>query len=448
MYNCGPTVYNDVHIGNLRAFVFADLLRRYLEYRGFEVRQVVNLTDVGHLLDDADEGEDKIEAKAREEKKDPWEIANFYARRFFEDIAKLNIRPATAYPRATEHIGDMIEMIEGLVKKGYAYVVNGSVYYDVRKFEPYGRLSGKVLADLKPGTRVEVHEEKRYPLDFCLWIKKGGHIMQWDSPWGRGYPGWHIECSAMAWKLLGETIDIHTGGEDNVFPHHESEIAQSEACHGRKFVRYWLHTKHLLVDGKKMSKSAGNFYTLRDLEKMGYAPYAVRYLLLSAHYRQPLNFTLGGLEAAATSVARLRELYRRLQEIDDERSYGEAQAVLEKGKQGFEEGLDDDLNASKALAALFTFVKEANRLIDQGRLGKEEAQSLSAALTSFDTVIGVGIDQREEGALSTEAEKLLAERADARKAKNYQLADEIRSRLRKIGIEVFDTPEGQRYRKL
>jgi len=447
MYNCGPTVYNDVHIGNLRAFVFADVLRRYLEYRGYQVRQVVNITDVGHLLEDSDEGEDKIEVRAREERKDPWEIADFYARRFFEDIAKLNIRRAAAYPRATEHISDMIEMIERLVAKGYAYVVNGSVYYDVRKFQPYGRLSGKVLSELKPGSRVEVHQEKHYPLDFCLWIRKGGHIMQWDSPWGRGYPGWHIECSAMAWKLLGETIDIHTGGEDNIFPHHESEIAQSEACHGKKFVRYWLHTKHLLVDGKKMSKSAGNFYTLRDLEALGYAPVAIRYLLLSAHYRQPLNFTLPGLEAAATSVGRLRELYRRLEEVEEPRSFGEAAAVLEAGRLGFEEGFDDDLNASRALAALFTFVKEANRLIDQRRIGRAEAEALCAALRSFDSVLGIEIAAQEELRLAPEAQALLREREEARSRKDYRRADEIRERLRQMGIEVTDTAQGQRYRK-
>jgi len=253
MYTCGPTVYDYVHIGNLRSFLVADLLRRFLEFKGYKVKQVMNITDVGHMTSDAESGEDKMEAAARREKKDPWQIAEFFTKAFFADAQKINLKKAWKYPRATDHVKEMIKIIEKLVKNGYAYEVNGSVYFDLSKFSDWGKLSGNKLEDLIAGARVEVISEKKNPYDFALWIKNPAHIMQWDSPWGKGYPGWHIECSAMAMKYLGEMIDIHTGGEDNKFPHHESEIAQSEGATGKQFVRYWLHVKHLMVDGEKMS---------------------------------------------------------------------------------------------------------------------------------------------------------------------------------------------------
>src|SRR3972149_2047156 len=266
MYNCGPTVYSHPHIGNFRSFIFADVLHRYLEYSGYKVTQVMNITDVGHLtLDDVEAGEDKLEAAAKREKKDPYQIAEFYMNEFFELAKLLNLLPAYKYPRATEHIKEQITLAEELIKKSYAYVVGGNVYFDVTKFAKYGKLSGNTLTQLKAGARIEVNTEKRNPMDFALWKNDPKHIMQWDSPWGKGFPGWHLECSAMSMEYLGETIDIHTGGEDNIFPHHESEIAQSESATGKQFVRYWLHCRHLLVDGKKMSKSEGNFYSVQDI---------------------------------------------------------------------------------------------------------------------------------------------------------------------------------------
>ena len=275
MYNCGPTVYDYAHIGNFRSYVFADLLRRYLEYRGLAVWQVMNITDVGHMVADAEEGEDKVEASAKEQKKTPWEIAQFYTEAFLEDAKRLGFKEPMKRPKATEHVAEMVGMVKTLLEKGYAYESSGSVYFDVRKFKRYGKLSGNTLRRLKAGARKEPAPGKRYPLDFALWIKKPGHLMQWDSPWGKGYPGWHIECSAMAMRYLGERIDIHTGGEDNIFPHHEAEIAQSEGATGRKFASYWLHVRHLLVNGEKMSKSLGNFFTLRDLLAKGHEPAAI-----------------------------------------------------------------------------------------------------------------------------------------------------------------------------
>ncbi|MEA3272830.1 MAG: cysteine--tRNA ligase, partial [Patescibacteria group bacterium] len=288
MYNCGPTVYDFAHIGNLRSFLFADLLRRYFEYSDYKVKQVMNITDVGHMLEDADEGLDKIEQAAKKAKKTPAQVADFYTKAFFDDVKKLNIKQAWKYPKATEHIKEMIKIIEKLIDKKYAYEVKGSIYFNVKKFKKYGKLSGNKLKDLMAGARVEKNPDKKNPYDFALWIYNPKHKMQWNSPWGKGYPGWHIECSAMAGKYLGETIDIHTGGEDNKFPHHEAEIAQSEGANGKKFARFWLHTRHLLVDGKKMSKSKKNFYTLEDLLKRGYSARAIRYLLLSSHYRDKL----------------------------------------------------------------------------------------------------------------------------------------------------------------
>src|ERR1041385_8225489 len=295
MYNCGPTVYSYAHIGNFATFLLADLLRRYLEYSGLEVLQVMSITDVGHLTDDAladGRGEDKLERKAREEKKDPWQIARFYEDAFQRDRRLLNILPAHHYPRATEHVPEMIEMIGDLLEKRLAYQAGGQVYFEISRFPQYGILSGNTPQELLAGARVEEDPEKRSPLDFCLWKKDSRHIMQWDSPWGRGFPGWRIECSAMSRKYLGPIFDVHTRSEENIFPHHECEIAQSSGGEGRIFSRYWLHRRHILVDGRKMSKWEGNFYTLSDLLEKGFRGSQVRYALMAGHYRATLNFTL------------------------------------------------------------------------------------------------------------------------------------------------------------
>lgn len=291
MYSCGPTVYDFVHLGNFRTFLMADFLRRAFEYSGYEVKHIKNITDVGHLTqDDIEAGEDKMIKAAKREKKTPYDIAKFYEEAFHKDEEKLNILPARKFPRATEYINQMIAMIEKLIANGYAYESNGSVFYDVEKFKDYGKLSGNTLENLKTGARLEAHPDKKNPCDFALWLKADPkYLMQWDSPWSRGYPGWHIECSAMSIANLGDTIDIHTGGEDNTFPHHEDEIAQSEGATGKKFVNYWIHGRHLLVDGEKMSKSKGNFYVLTNIEKRGFNPLSFRYLCLTAHFQSQLD---------------------------------------------------------------------------------------------------------------------------------------------------------------
>jgi len=441
MYNCGPTVYSFAHIGNFRAYVFADILRRYLEYRGMVVDQVMNITDVGHLTDDADEGEDKMVQAAGREGKDPWQIADFYSEAFFEDIDLLKIQRAKVYPRATDHVEHMIRMIEKLIEKGVAYASNNCVYYDISKFPQYGSLSGNSLEALQAGARIEVNPDKRNPLDFALWITDDSHLMKWDSPWGTGYPGWHIECSAMSMSHLDESIDIHTGGEDNIFPHHECEIAQSEGATGKQFVKYWMHTRHLLVDGKKMSKSMGNFYTLRDLMEKGYAAGAVRYSLLNTHYRQQLNFTLDGIEAGGKAVTRLRDFMRSLDDAAATEDNPNAPALTENMLTTFEAAMDDDLNISLAMAAIFDFVRDINRL----EISTGDASRIREVMKEVDHVLAVIVV--EEELLDEEIEKLLEERVQARKDKNFARSDEIRDYLKEQEIILEDTPQGTRWKR-
>ena len=443
MYNCGPTVYNYATIGNFRAYVFADVLRRALEYFGHEVTQVVNITDVGHMTSDADAGEDKMAKAAREQKKDPWQIAGFFMNAFFEDVQALNIHKAHHYPRATEHIAEMIAIVEKLIEKGHAYEVNGNVYYDVTTFPDYGRLSGNTLDQLNAGARIEVNPEKRNPQDFALWKQDPKHIMQWDSPWGRGFPGWHIECSAMSSKYLGDQFDIHTGGEDNIFPHHESEIAQSEGASGKKpWVKYWMHTRFLLVNGQKMSKSLGNFFTLRDLVEKGCDPMAVRYVLMSTHYRQPLNFTLESVEAAKEGIRRLRDFRTRLAEQNASAGNAALGAVLDEGKRRFDEALGDDLNTSAALAALFDMVREVNKL----ELSRADAQKALDLLARFDSVMGV-LGEAKAESIDAEVESLIQQRLDARTRRDFKAADAIRDQLKAKGIILEDGAGGTRWKR-
>lgn len=449
LYNCGLTVYDYAHIGNLRAFTFADILRRHLEYNGFKVRQVMNFTDVGHMFEDVDIGEDKMEAAAKKEKKDPWAIADFYIKVFLEDSKTMNFEEPTVRPKATDHIQEMIDLVQKLIRKGYAYVVNGSAYFDVAKFKDYGKLSGNTIEKLKLGAggRVEFNPDKKNQFDFALWINDPKHIMNWKSPWcEKGYPGWHIECSVMAIKYLGKTIDIHTGGVDNLFPHHENEIAQSEAATGKKFVNYWLHNEHLLVEGGRMSKSLGNFYTLRDLLAKGYDPKAVRYLLMSTHYRQQLNFTFEGLEAAKNALDRLVNFVRRLMDADGSGCGEKIGALTNDAQRRFEEAMDDDLNISVALAALFDFVREVNKLLDNNVLSKEEAEEVCELMMKIDRVLGVIGEIKRKENLPKEAEELIRKREEARKAKNWEAADKIREQLRSIGIIIEDTPQGVKWK--
>ena len=452
MYNCGPTVYMYAHIGNFRSFMLADLLRRYLEYRGFDVEQVMNITDVGHLTSDADEGEDKLEKAARTEEKDPWQIAEFYTKAFFEDSDVLNLKRAKVYPCATEHVADMIETVKTLIANGHAYEVNGCVYYDITSFPEYGKLSGNTLDKLEAGARLEVNPDKRHPHDFSLWVTDPSHLMKWESPWGVGYPGWHLECSTMSQKYLGETLDIHTGGEDNIFPHHECEIAQSEGSTGKPFVKYWLHARFLQVEGEKMSKSKGNFFTLRDLLEKGLDPTAIRYTLLSSHYRQPLNFTFDAVEASAGAIKRLKEFVTNMDAATGDqhsprlrRASGESPEVAtlcERVQADFEREMDDDLNIAQALAHLFEFVRAMNRL----DVSASDGARAAAVVRRFDTVLGVLPEVKDE-VLDAEVEALIAERQQARADKDFARADAIRDQLTARGIVLKDTPDGVRWER-
>jgi len=449
MYNCGLTVYDYATIGNLRAFTFADMLRRYLEYKGFKVKQVMNFTDVGHMFEDVDIGEDKMEAAMTREKKDPWSVAEFYIKAFLEDAKNMNFEEPMVRPRATDHIKEMIELVEKLIEKGYAYVVSGSVYFDVAKFKDYGKLSGNTVEKLKTGAggKVEYNPDKRNQFDFALWINDPRHIMNWKSPWcEKGYPGWHIECSAMSMKYLGETIDIHSGGVDNLFPHHENEIAQSEAATGKKFANFWLHNEHLLVEGQRMGKSLGNYYTLSDIMAKGYDTKALRYVLLATHYRQQLNFTFDGLEAAKNAIERLVNFVRRLMQADGKGCEEKIRQLMNRVQEDFEGAMDDDLNIGPALAALFDFVRDVNKLMDDNVLGRGEAEEVCKLMVKFDKVLGVIGEVKKEEVLSKEAEELIRKREEARKAKDWETADKVREQLKAMGIIIEDTPQGVQWR--
>ncbi|MBS7616807.1 cysteine--tRNA ligase [Candidatus Bathyarchaeota archaeon] len=440
IYTCGPTVYDFAHIGNFRTFVFQDLLRRWLEYCGFKVTQVMNITDV----------DDKTIIGARKRQISLKEYTDYYLKAFFEDIETLNLEKAEFYPRATEHIPEMVSLVKRLMEKGYAYRgEDGSIYYDISKFKNYGKLSKLKIEELKPGARVKVDEYgKEEARDFALWKawdKDDGEVF-WDTEIGKGRPGWHIECSTMAMKYLGETIDIHSGGVDLIFPHHENEIAQSEAATGKEFARYWLHSEHLLVEGKRMAKRYGNFYTLRDLTAKGYDPKAIRYLLLSTHYRQQLNFTFEGLEAAKNAVDRLKTFTRRLLETDGKGCGEEIRRLMTEVQRRFEEAMNDDLNISVALAALFDFVRDVNRLMDENRLSKQEAEMVYSLMMKFDKVLGVVGEFKTEEKLPTEAAELIRKREEARKAKDWVTADKIRAQLREMGVIIEDTPQGVKWR--
>ena len=439
MYTCGPTVYNYAHIGNFRAYMFEDQLRRYLKYKAYKVTQVMNLTDV----------DDKTIKGAQQQKTSLYDYTKKYKQAFFEDIKTLNIEKAEHYPAATEHIPEMIKMIETLMKKGYAYKgEDGSIYYSIKKFKDYGKLAHIKVDELKAGARVSQDEyEKETAADFALWKawdEKDGDVA-WESPFGKGRPGWHIECSAMSTKYLGETFDIHTGGTDNMFPHHENEIAQTEAATGKKFVRYWMHCEHLLVDSKKMSKSLGNFYTLRDLLQKGYKAKAIRYILLSTHYRQQLNFTFESLKAAEQSIQKIQDFVIKMDEADGKEDNKETDKTIIKATEGFEEAMDDDLNISKALGYIFEFMTEINKLAMEGKLSKKNATDAKEAIEAFDAVLG--IIETTKGTLDEDIQSLVDEREEARKKKEFKTADMIRDELKSKGIILEDTPKGIRWKR-
>jgi len=440
MYTCGPTVYDYAHIGNFRAFLFEDLLKRWLKYRGYKVTHVMNLTDV----------DDKTIKGSQTQHIPLKQYTEFYAKAFFEDAAILNIEPADYYPRATEHIQEMVSLIQTLLAKSYAYKgEDGSIYFAINKFPNYGKLSKIKTRDLKTGTRVKVDEyAKEEAQDFALWkayTPEDGEVF-WETPLGKGRPGWHVECSAMSMKYLGETFDIHCGGIDNMFPHHENEIAQSEAATGKQFVIYWLHNEHLQVEGQKMAKRFGNFYTLRDLLAKNCDPKVIRYLLLSTHYRQQFNFTFEGLEAAKGAIERLTNLMRRLKDSNGKGNGEKISQLIDKVQRCFGEAMDDDLNISVALASLFDFVRDVNNLLDNNELSKAEAEKVHALLTNFDNVLGV-VGNVEVETLPQEGALLIEKREQARKAKDWKTADEIRQQLKALGIVVEDTAQGVRWRR-
>ncbi len=439
IYSCGPTVYQYAHIGNLRTYVFMDILRRVLQYNGYELKHVMNITDVGHLVADADEGEDKMMKTARETQKSPWEIAAYYTGVFFNDIAELNIGKPEFTPRATEHIGEMLAFVEELVKKDYAYETSDGIYFDIMKFKDYGKLSGLDLEGQIAGARVDVNEEKRHPADFALWKKAPKeHIMQWPSPWGMGYPGWHIECSAMSRKYLGDVFDIHTGGVDHIPVHHENEIAQSEALLDEPAVHYWLHGEFLLVDNGKMSKSLGNTYTVADLKQKGFSPLAYRYMCLNANYRSKLNFTWDGLKAAQVSLDRLLEGVISHKNAKEEVKLDAG--VIAAFEKEFEDAINDDLNIPRALGVAW----------NAARYGTKSCE-LYKLLLNMDKVFGLDFDKAEEKPaadipeLDPEIEELVNQRQQARKDKNWKLADEIRGKLNDMGIQLEDTPQGVKW---
>jgi cysteinyl-tRNA synthetase len=436
IYSCGPTVYQAASIGNLRAYIFADALRRMLEYNGLKVKHVMNITDVGHLVSDEDEGEDKMLVGAQREKKTPWEIAAHYSDLFVQDIGRLNILRPTLLVKATLHISEMIAMVEELLERGYAYETSDGIYYDISKYPEYGLLSGIKLDEQRAGARVDVNLEKRHPADFALWKKAPPeHIMQWESPWGMGYPGWHIECSAMSRKYLGDLFDIHTGGVDHIPIHHENEIAQTAACTGQPGARYWMHNEFLLVDGGKMSKSLGNTYTITDLVERGFEPLAYRYFNLNAHYRRQLNFTWSALEAAQKG---LRGLRKQVQQSARQPQSERGRQRAAEYRQQFLAAINDDLNLPRAMALLWEAVHED--------LGSD----LFTLARDFDRVLALdlcsGPAETEERLmleqLPAAVQMLLQERQAARQRKDWGEADRIRDQLKELGYAVKDTPQG------
>ena len=428
IYSCGPTVYKDATIGNMRTNLLNDTLRRVLKYNGYELKHVMNITDVGHLVSDGDEGEDKMLKSAREEHKSPLEIAEHYTKLFFRDLERLNIETPEVVCKATDHIKEMLEMVQKIMKNGYAYETSTAIYFDVSKLDKYGILSGINLNDQKAGARVDIDPEKRNPYDFALWIKSPeNHLMKWDSPWGPSYPGWHIECSAMSTKYLGEEFDIHTGGIDLVPTHHENEIAQNKGACGKNPAHYWIHGEYLLINGGKMSKSLGNTYLIDDIIARGYSPLAYRLFNYSCHYRGKLNFTWEGIESANTSLIRLREGYQKHlngnSDISDE--------IIADMENRFHQAINDDMNMPLALSVVWEAVKYP-----------EKSPKIAQLLKKFDTVLGIKIDEVQETKIPQEILDLVEERKQARSDKNWSESDRLRDLIAEKGYIVKDTKDG------
>jgi cysteinyl-tRNA synthetase len=427
IYSCGPTVYWYQHIGNLRTYIFSDFLRRTLKYNNYQIKHVMNVTDVGHLVSDADTGEDKIEQAAKKEKKSAKEIVNYYLKVFRDDFKKLNIVEPDVWPKATENIKEQIDLIKKLEKKGFVYKTSDGIYFDTSKFKNYGKLSKRNIKGLKAGKRVGVGEKKNNT-DFALWKfseKSSIRQQEWKSPWGLGWPGWHLECSAMSMKYLGESFDIHTGGADHVQIHHTNEIAQSEAVTGKKFVKYWMHAAWLLFKGEKVSKSKGGLYTISDLEKKGFDPLSFRYLCLTTHYRKPLEFSIKKLEFAKKSYSRLRNI---ISEIQDS-------GINKKYLKEFEEAINNDLDMPRALQILWKLVRDKKA---KGKMG---------AIKKMDDVLGLDLSKKYKIKIPEKITKLIKDRENARKQKNWKKADEIRRNINKLGYIIEDTERGTSVKK-
>ena len=444
MYCCGPTVYNFIHVGNARPIIIFDVLRRYLEYRGYHVTFAQNFTDV----------DDKIIRRANEEGISSQEVAEKYIKEYFQDAHALGVHDATIHPKATENMDAIIDMVKTLVDKGYAYESNGDVYYRTKKFGHYGCLSHQPLEDLEAGARIDVNEQKEDPMDFALWKAAKPGEPYWESPWGKGRPGWHIECSAMSNRYLGKTLDIHCGGQDLQFPHHENEIAQSEAANGCKFVNYWMHNGFLNIDNKKMSKSEGNFFTVRDAAAVyGYEP--IRFFMLSAQYRSPLNYSKESLEQAQAALQRLHTADENLDFLAKNGAEGEMTeaekeftATFEEYRKHFDEAMDDDLNTADAVGVLFELVRAINTAVE-GTPTKALAEECRKMLHEFTDVLGLLYEKKEEDAgLEQKVEEMIAARAQAKKEKNWAEADRIRDALKDMGVEIMDTPQGVKWKKL
>lgn len=436
IYSCGPTVYKDATIGNMRTNLFQDILRRTLKYNGYTIKHAMNITDVGHLVSDGDEGEDKMLKSAREQHKSPMEIAEYYTNLFFQDLKSLNIEVPEIICKATDHIEEMLEYVKKLMEKGYAYETSTAIYFDISKLDQYPVLSNSNLEEQKAGARVDVDLEKRNPYDFALWIKAPeNHLMKWNSPWGLSYPGWHIECSAMGKKYLGEQFDIHTGGIDLIPTHHENEIAQSKGNCGKIPANYWMHGEYLLIDGGKMSKSLGNVYLIKDLIERGYSPLVYRLFSFSCHYKNKLNFTWDGMEAASKSLERLKNGYQLhllgKDEIDDK--------VVQEFERRFHEAINDDLNMPSSMGVVWEVIRQENK-----------SPKFAKLLLQFDTVLGLKIDepiQKEQEEIPQEILDLVEQRKQARLDKDWKKSDELRDRIQNKGYEVKDTKEGMQVQK-
>ncbi|MBR1884331.1 MAG: cysteine--tRNA ligase [Clostridia bacterium] len=438
IYSCGPTVYNVAHIGNMRAYIMMDILRKTLKYDGYKLKHVMNITDVGHLTSDADEGEDKMLKSAREKNMSVYDIAKMYTDKFMEDLKRLNIETPEIIAKATDHIKDMEEYVKEIVKNGYGYETSKGVYYDTSKDKTYGELSKINVEGNKAGARIEVDSEKKNPLDFALWIKAPeNHIMKWDSMWGKCYPGWHIECSAMGRKYLGEEFDIHTGGVDHVQIHHENEIAQSRGATGKLPAKIWMHSEFLLIDSGKMSKSLGNVYTIDDLINKGINPLAYRYFSFTSHYRNKLNFTWEAIEAANASLIKAKKLYKEHLLVDDKMD----ESVLNEERKKFEEAINDDLNMPLALSVMWEVLK-----------GKKSKDNIKL-LDDMDKILSLELSNEiisndENISVPEEVTNLLDKRKEARASKDFKLSDEIRDKLLEMGYKVIDSKDGQKIEKV